>query len=107
MKLYITGFILSLVLTFVAYFSVINHWFSGAILLIAIFVFAIVQLIVQLFFFLHMGKEEKPYWNLSFFVSTIAIILIIVVGSIWIMYHLNYNMTSKEVNQYVRSQDGF
>ena len=104
---YVTGFVLSIFLTLLAYFSVVNHLLSGTTLLIAIFVFAMLQLTVQLFFFLHMSKEEKPYWNFQFFISTVGIILIIVVGSIWIMDHLNSHMSIKQMDKYVQSQDGF
>jgi cytochrome o ubiquinol oxidase operon protein cyoD len=107
LQLYITGFILSLILTLAAYFSVINHWLTGNSLLIVIFALAFLQLIVQLFFFLHMSKEEKPYWNFQFFITTIGVILIIIVGSIWIMKNLNSHMTTKQMEHYVQSQDGF
>ena len=38
-----------------------------------------------------------------------GIILIVVVGSIWIMDHLNYNMMASpaDMNTYIQSQDGF
>ena len=92
MKQYFIGFALSLLFTLFAYLSVVYHLLSGGALVATIFVFAMLQLFVQLFFFLHLGKEKKPYWNLVFFISTVGIILIVVVGSVWIMNHLNYNM---------------
>lgn len=89
---YLVGFLLSIVFTLVAYLLVVNHVLSGGILFSAIIILALVQLFVQLLFFLHMGQESKPRWNLVFLLSTISIILIIVIGSLWIMNHLNYNM---------------
>lgn len=112
---YITGFLLSLVLTLTAAGLVWVHIGSdGAALsrmaLIAVLIsLAIIQLFVQLIFFMHLGGESGPPWRLGVFISTVGIILIIVVGSIWIMNHLNYNMMAspQEMNAYIQSQDGF
>jgi len=106
LSLYIIGFCLSLILTLAAYITVTNHVFSNPLLLIAVISLAMVQLIVQLFFFLHLGEEKKPRWNLQFLISTVGIILLVVIASLWIMSHLNYNMTPKEMNKYTQSQDG-
>jgi cytochrome o ubiquinol oxidase subunit IV len=94
LRSYITGFILSIVFTLLAYFAVVSHLVSGGVLIVIIIGFAIVQLMVQLIFFLHIGQESKPRWNLTFFLSTASIVLLIVVASLWIMNHLNYNMMS-------------
>ena len=91
---YVTGFILSLVFTFIPYFLVTEHAVAGNALVAIILGFAIAQMIVQIVFFLHLGREPKPHWNLAFFISTVGIILVVVVGSLWIMHHLHYNMTA-------------
>jgi plastocyanin len=57
-------------------------------------------------FFLHLGREKKPRWNLLFLISTIGIILVVVVGSIWIMNHLHYNMSATDVTNKVASGEG-
>ncbi|HSW87797.1 MAG TPA: cytochrome o ubiquinol oxidase subunit IV [Candidatus Saccharimonadales bacterium] len=106
LRLYITGFILSLVLTIIAYLAVVNHVFAGEIIVLVILVLAVIQLVVQLFFFLHLGQESKPRWNTIFFISTVCMILVLVIGSIWIMNHLNYNMTPMEMHKYIQNQDG-
>jgi cytochrome o ubiquinol oxidase operon protein cyoD len=41
------------------------------------------------FFFLHLGKEAKPKWESVTLYSTVATLLIIVIGTLWIMYDLN------------------
>ncbi len=112
-KSYVIGFTFSLILTLSAYFLVSMHInsdfgiLSQQILIPLIIGIAILQLIVQLIFFLHLTHESKPRWNFVFFISTIGVILIVVVGSVWIMNHLNYNMNPQQVDQYVQSQDGF
>jgi cytochrome o ubiquinol oxidase operon protein cyoD len=105
-KTYLIGFITSIILTLAAYFAVVNHLLNGTALIAAIVVLALVQFIVQLIFFLHFGRGEDGSWNLVIFFSTVGIILILVVGSIWIMNHLNYNMTPQDINNYMSSQDG-
>lgn len=90
---YITGFILSLVFTFIPYYLVMNHMLSGNVLIATIITFGLLQAMVQIFFFLHLGREKKPYWQSSFLVATVGAIFVVVVGSMWIMGHLHANMT--------------
>ena len=108
-KSFIIGFILSLVLTLAAYLAVVDSIFSGSILLIVILGIALMQFVVQLLFFLSLGQESKPRWKLAIFLSTLAIVLIIMLGSLWIMNHLNYNMSMspQKIENYTQSQDGF
>lgn len=104
---YIAGFVLSVVFTLLAYFAVVNHVASGATVITIIIGLAVVQLIVQLLFFLHIGQESKPRWNLTFFLSTASIVFLIVVASLWIMNHLNYNMMpSASTNQQIFKNEG-
>ena len=53
---------------------------------------AVVQVLVHLVCFLHMNTKSDEGWNMTAFVFTVLIIAILVVGSIWIMWNLNYNM---------------
>lgn len=91
---YIFGFILSLILTLVAYFSVAENLISGWVLIFTVAALAFVQVVLQLIFFLHLGEEPSPPWNLMVFLFMILIVLIIVIGSLWIMYNLDYQMAS-------------
>ncbi|GAC1414279.1 MAG: cytochrome o ubiquinol oxidase subunit IV [Candidatus Doudnabacteria bacterium] len=110
-KAYILGFYLSAALTFSAFLIVyINsqlgyHIFSRMLLFVLILVLAVIQLCTQLAFFLHLGREEKPHWNLNAFIITISLVLIVVVGSLWIMNHLNYNMSPEQIQKYIKSSD--
>ncbi len=53
---------------------------------------AVVQVIVHLIYFLHLDSKSEGGWNLVAIVFSAIIILIVVVGSLWIMWNLNYNM---------------
>lgn len=92
---YILGFIFSIVMTLIPYYVVVNHTFSNEIIYIVISLFAVLQLLVQLVFFLHLGSESKPRWNLTVFLFILLIVGILVVGSLWIMYNLDYNMMNE------------
>ena len=111
-RYYLIGFLLSMILTLAAYIPVVIHQnsyhviFSHQLLIPLVLLLAFAQMIVQMIFFLHLGREPRPRWNLIFFMSTASIILIIVIGSIWIMAHLNYNMTPNQMNTYIQNEEG-
>lgn len=86
------GFTSSLILTLAAYRIVGGHHLAGDLLVYTIFGLAVIQALVQLVFFLHLGLESKPHWNMITFLFTVMVILIIIGGSIWIMDNLNYNL---------------
>ena len=94
MKSYTLGFFLSIGLTLAAYFVVDKHLLTGWDVLLVIMGLAFIQLWVQLIFFLHLGQEDKPRWNLLALLSTGSLILIVIVGSLWIMQNLSYHMPS-------------
>ncbi len=88
---YTVGYVLSIILTVVAYLVAVNANWSGWVIMIVLVTMAIMQLIVQLLFFLHLGRETKPKWNLAVFLYIASAVLIVVIGSIWIMYNLDYS----------------
>jgi cytochrome o ubiquinol oxidase operon protein cyoD len=89
---YVTGFALSIFLTIIPYVIVTEHLFDTTSLVIWVSLAAIAQLIVQVVFFLHLPVKTKPYWNIVVFVFMLLIVTFLVVGTLWIMYHLNVNM---------------
>lgn len=95
-KSYIIGFLLSIALTLGAYFAVISH---APVIIFVIIGLAMVQLLVQLIFFLHLGRGEDGHWNLVTLFSTFCVVFILVAGTIWIMQHLNYNMTPMQMDK--------
>jgi cytochrome o ubiquinol oxidase subunit IV len=103
---YVIGFIFSISLTFVAYYGVTRDWFSSGSVVFALLTLAIMQFVVQLFFFLHVGRETRPRWKLLMLFLAIVFVLILVLGSIWVMYNLNYRMTPQQTEQYLKRQDG-
>lgn len=94
---YVVGFVLSLVFTLIPYYLVVTKSLTARTILAAIIAFAVLQMTIQLFFFLHLGREKKPHFNSFFLMSTLGIIVFVVVGSIWIMAHLSHNMSAMNV----------
>lgn len=100
---YLVGFLLSILLTLAAYFLVLEKIFEPRVLVFVIIGFGIVQMFIQLLFFLHLGQESKPYWNSQLFLFMLAILAIVVIGSLWIMHHLSYNvMPTMETELHMR-----
>ena len=93
---YIVGFVLSLVLTLVAYVLVDAEIVHGQAATTAIITLALTQLFVQLVFFLHLNRESKPRWNLTVAAFAVLVVLLLVLGSLWIMQNLNYHHDGQE-----------
>lgn len=105
---YVTGFVLSILLTLAAYFTVVEGLLSGWELMFVLIELAVVQLMVQLFLFLHVGREKRPWWNLQMLLFAIVVVGIVVIGSIWIMKNLDYNMHDmgpQETNEYIFEEE--
>lgn len=86
------GFIISLVLVLAAYRIVDHYHLTQGLLISSIISIGCVLAVIQLIFFLHLGLEEKPRWNLWIFVFGAVLILCIILGTLWIMSNLNYNV---------------
>lgn len=106
MQSYVIGFILSLVFTFIPYYLVVNKTVTGNTLLATILGFAVIQMVIQITFFLHLGRGPKPNWNFFFFIATAGIILFITVASVLIMKHLHYNMAPSDQTKKLVNNEG-
>jgi cytochrome o ubiquinol oxidase subunit IV len=105
---YVVGFIFSIILTLLPYQIVTKDLLSGNSLIFALLGYAVLQLFVQLVFFLHLGQEKRPRWKLISFIFTVFIVLMIVVGSIWIMSNLDYHsMPPDETDKTLIQDEGF
>ena len=94
LRSYLLGFLLSVVLTLIPFGLVMypELGFTQGTLLAVILGMALLQILVQLGFFLHLNSHSDEGWNMIACVFTALIIVILVVGSLWIMFHLNHNM---------------
>lgn len=102
---YVAGFVLSLIYTLIPYYLVVNHRFSTSALVTTIISFGIAQMIIQVVFFLHLGRGPKPFYNVVFFFATVGLIVVVVGGSIFIMDNLHYNMTPAEASKQLAEKE--
>lgn len=91
-KEYILGFIYSVLLTVIPFAMVMADIGSPTAKVVVILLCAVAQIVVQLVFFLHMNTSSEQAWNVITAVFTVVIVAIVLVGSMWIMQHLNHNM---------------
>lgn len=86
------GFVLSILLTVAVYRVVVHRELTEFLLVATVTTFCVLQALIQLFFFHHIGMESKPHWITITFLFTLLVLVIIVGGTLWIMSNLNYNL---------------
>jgi len=89
---YLRGFILSLILTAVAFAFALSGTLSTAGSMVMIAALAVAQILVHLRYFLHMNTSSEQRWNLTAFAFTVVMVAVIVGGTLWVMYNANTNM---------------
>jgi cytochrome o ubiquinol oxidase operon protein cyoD len=89
---YCAGFVLSVLLTLAAYTVVTRSAATHHSILAVIMLLAVLQVLVQLVFFLHLGRGPNSRWKLVVLAFMLLVLGILVGGSLWIMNNLNYNM---------------
>ena len=105
---YAWGFALSLLFTLAAYVLAAHHLLAPRPLALLLAAFALAQAFVQLACFLHVGKSAGARDRLYMLGSFGLVILILIAGSIWIMFSLNARMMpgTMQMEQYMQSQQG-
>ncbi|NYT35958.1 cytochrome o ubiquinol oxidase subunit IV [Allopusillimonas soli] len=92
-KGYMTGFILSVILTVIPFWLVMNDVLStSSATALTILGIGAVQMVVHMIYFLHMSPRSEGGWTLLALIFTVIIVVIAMAGSLWVMYHLNTNM---------------
>ncbi len=89
LPLYLLGFFGSLILTLTSFYLVWAELLPKDQLIYTIVGLGILQAALQLHFFMHLGKEAKPRWESISFFFMLTCLVIIVLGTLWIMYDLN------------------
>jgi cytochrome o ubiquinol oxidase subunit IV len=105
---YIVGFFVALLLSVVSYLVATNGWFATAQAgMMALLFLAVVQLITQLVLFLHLSIHGRGMNRVLTLAITLIMMMIIVVGSLWIMKNLDYRMgmSSEAMNEYMKTQN--
>ncbi|MGF0540113.1 cytochrome o ubiquinol oxidase subunit IV [Agrobacterium sp. ES01] len=92
-KSYMTGFVLSVILTAIPFWLVMGEVFASSTLTATlVMAFALVQIVVHMVYFLHLDTKSEGGWNMMALMFTVVLVLIGLTGSLWVMHHLNTNM---------------
>jgi cytochrome o ubiquinol oxidase operon protein cyoD len=89
---YLLGLALAILLTIASFWAAGTHLIYGPGVWIALSVLAVAQMGIHLVFFLHITSGPDNTNNILALAFGILIVLLVVAGSLWIMYHLNHNM---------------
>ncbi|WP_022687748.1 cytochrome o ubiquinol oxidase subunit IV [Sphingomonas phyllosphaerae] len=90
---YWIGFILSVLLTAPAFGLVMSGVITDPRVTAGIVMaLAMVQIVVHMIYFLHMNTKSENGWTMLALIFTAIIVLIVIAGSLWVMYHMNLNM---------------
>lgn len=90
---YLTGFLLSVLLTAIPFWLIMGDVFrSPTTAAIVVLVFAAIQIVVHMVYFLHMNSRSEGGWTMLAMIFTVVIVVITLAGSFWVMHHLNSNM---------------
>lgn len=98
-KGYVIGFLLSVVLTAIPFWLVMANVLPKQATTFIIVGFAAVQMVVHMVYFLHLNAKVEGGWSLLALVFTAALVVIMLAGSIWVMYHMNTNMMPMDAHQ--------
>ena len=93
---YLIGIALSVLITAVAFFITGTSLVWRPSIPAAVIVLAIAQMGVHIVFFLHITTRPDSVNNLMALALGVLVVLVLIVGSLWIMSHLNQNMLPME-----------
>jgi cytochrome o ubiquinol oxidase operon protein cyoD len=90
---YLTGFVLSVILTAIPFWLVMGKVFdkSGTTAMVLLALGA-VQIVVHMVYFLHLNARSEGGWNMLALIFTLVLVVIALTGTLWVMFHLNSNM---------------
>lgn len=93
LKSYVTGFVLAVILTAIPFWIVMAKVFDKpSTTALVVLAFAAVQIVVHMVYFLHMTSRVENGWSMLALIFTAVLVVIMLSGSIWVMYHLDHNM---------------
>jgi cytochrome o ubiquinol oxidase operon protein cyoD len=96
---YMTGFVLSVILTAIPFILVMGNILGNdRITGIVIMGFAVAQIVVHMVYFLHMNTKSEGGWTILALIFTLTLVIITLAGSLWVMYHLNTNMMPQHMH---------
>jgi cytochrome o ubiquinol oxidase subunit IV len=89
---YTVGYLFAVALTVGSFALAMTHTISMEATLTGLFVFAVLQMLVHLHYFLHLDRSSQQRWNVIALAFTALLLFIFVAGTLWVMYTLNARM---------------
>jgi cytochrome o ubiquinol oxidase subunit IV len=97
---YMTGFVLSVILTAIPFWLVMGNVLDDPLLTgIVIMALAAMQIVVHMVYFLHMNSKSEGGWTVLALIFTSVLVVITLSGSLWVMDHLDSNMMTMTPEQ--------
>ena len=90
--IYAIGFLLAAILTGASFWAAGSHAIFGPAVPVALIALAVAQMGVHLVFFLHITTGPDNTNNTLALAFGILIVVLVLVGSLWIMDHLHHNL---------------
>ena len=94
-KTYAIGFILSVILTVIPFGLVMYPTLPKATTLAIVLLFAVIQVVVHLVYFLHLDRSPAQRNNVAALVFSALVIVLLVGLSLWIMFSIHTYMMAK------------
>lgn len=93
LSIYLVGFIICSILTLISFWIVMTNQHTKMVTFTIIYTSAVIQLFVQVICFLRLNTHtEQARINVMSLIFTFVILISIIIGSLWIMWNLNYFM---------------
>jgi cytochrome o ubiquinol oxidase operon protein cyoD len=91
---YLIGLTLAVLLTVASFWAVHTNLIYGPGIPVALATLAVAQMGIHLVFFLHLTSAPDNINNALALAFGLLIVGLIVFGSVWIMWHMNYNLVA-------------
>ncbi|MGG5252067.1 cytochrome o ubiquinol oxidase subunit IV [Neobacillus sp. SM06] len=84
-KSYVTGYVISILLTIIPLVLVLNHMLEKVYLIVFILVAACFQFVVQIYYFMHLKENKNRVYIILALTVGIFIVVTVIGGSVWVM----------------------
>ena len=90
---YVKGFILAVILTAIPFYLVMNGVITDRATAVGVLgLFAIIQVLVHMVYFLHMNGKIQGGWTMLSTLFTVIFLSLAIAGTLWVMFHMNANI---------------
>lgn len=97
---YLIGFALAVILTVIPFWLVMGNVLESKLATTGIILaFAVAQMLVHIFYFLHLNTRSQAGWNMLAAIFTVVLVVITISGSLWVMHNMNTNMMPLDAHE--------